>query len=217
MRDRCAKEATARRRLFFRGRQVVPYRLAMIVRRHRAILSACAACGFAVLLAAACASADRGETASPTPTPLSSSWSPQERAKILAVQPHVRAAAKKYKVDPNLINAMIWVESKFNPKARGPGGSAGLMQLMPSTARALAKQMGERSRPYNAEFNVRAGTYYLARMISKFDGNQRLGIAAYNAGPGNVRKWQKAGSGLPSRSQRYVAKVLAAKKRFVSR
>ena len=192
------------------------YRLAMIVRRHRAILSACASCGLAVLLAAACASANR-ELASPSPTRLSSSWSPEERAKILAVQPHVRAAALKYKVDPDLINAMIWVESKFNPKARGPGGSAGLMQLMPSTARALAKQMGERSRPYNAEFNVRAGTYYLARMIRKFDGNQRLGIAAYNAGPGNVRKWQKAGSGLPSQSQRYVAKVLAAKKRFTSR
>jgi soluble lytic murein transglycosylase len=90
------------------------------------------------------------------------------------------------------------------------------MQLMPSTARALAKQMGERSRPYSPDFNVRAGTYYLARMISKFDGNQKLGIAAYNAGPGNVRKWQKAGSGLPSSSQRYVAKVLEAKKRFAS-
>jgi len=194
----------------------VPYRLAMIVRRHRAVVSAGVASCFAVILAAACASASRGDSASPTSSQIGSSWSPEERAKIIAVQPHVRAAAKQYKVDPDLINAMIWVESKFNAKARGPGGSAGLMQLMPSTARALAKQMGERSRPYNPDFNVRAGTYYLARMISKFDGNQRLGIAAYNAGPGNIRKWQKAGSGLPSSSQRYVAKVLEAKKRFAS-
>ncbi len=192
----------------------MPYRLAMIVRRHRAVVSVGVASCFAVILAAACASASRGDSASPTASQIGTSWSAEERAKILAVQPHVRAAAKQYKVDPDLINAMIWVESKFNAKARGPGGSAGLMQLMPSTARALAKQMGERSRPYNPDFNVRAGTYYLARMISKFDGNQRLGIAAYNAGPGNVRKWQKAGSGLPSSSQRYVAKVLAAKKRF---
>ncbi len=192
----------------------MPYRLAMIVRRHQAVVSVGVASCFAVILAAACASASRGDSASPTTSQIGTSWSAEERAKILAVQPHVRAAAKQYKVDPDLINAMIWVESKFNTKARGPGGSAGLMQLMPSTARALAKQMGERSRPYNPDFNVRAGTYYLARMISKFDGNQRLGIAAYNAGPGNVRKWQKAGSGLPSSSQRYVAKVLAAKKRF---
>jgi len=187
----------------------------MIVRRHRTAVRAGVTSCFAVLLAAACANANRGGSATPSqPTQLSSSFSADERAKITAVQPHVRAAAKHYKVDPDLINAMIWVESKFNPKARGPGGSAGLMQLMPSTAKALAKQMGERSKPYNPDFNVRAGTYYLARMISKFDGNQRLGIAAYNAGPGNVRKWQKAGSGLPTGSQRYVAKVLAAKKRF---
>ncbi|MEZ4382092.1 MAG: lytic transglycosylase domain-containing protein [Nannocystaceae bacterium] len=189
----------------------------MIVRRHQATVAAAAASCLVLVLAAACANADRGGSASPSAAAAPAGFSSDEQSRIADAQPHVRAAAIKYKVDPDLINAVIWVESKHNAKARGPGGAAGYMQLMPSTARGLAKQMGERSRPYSPDFNVRAGTYYLARMISKFDGNERLGIAAYNAGPGNVRKWQKAGSGLPTQSQKYVAKVLEAKQRFASK
>jgi soluble lytic murein transglycosylase-like protein len=89
------------------------------------------------------------------------------------------------------------------------------MQLMPSTARELASSLGERSRPLDPGFNVRAGSLYLARMIKKFDGNTDLGLAAYHGGPGHVLKWQKAGKhGVPDGSKKYVEKVFEARDRF---
>ena len=146
-----------------------------------------------------------------------SSWTPAEQARIREAQPHVQAAARRFGVEPSLINGFIWVESKFDARARGPGGAAGLMQLMPATARDLAKQLGERPRPYSPDFNVRAGTYYISRLLKRFDGDLRLAIAAYQAGPGSVSKWKKAGKGLPASSRAYVDKVMAAKRRFESR
>lgn len=142
-------------------------------------------------------------------------WPSAQRDQIAAVQPHVTSAARSNKLDPKLINAVIWVESKFNAKARGPGGTQGLMQLMPATARELANSLGERSRPLDPGFNVRAGSLYLARMIRKFDGNTELGLAAYHGGPGHVLKWRKAGKrGVPEGSKKYVEKINAAKKMF---
>jgi soluble lytic murein transglycosylase-like protein len=127
----------------------------------------------------------------------------------------VEAAARTHQLDPRLINAVIWVESKFNAKARGPGGTQGLMQLMPATARDLAERLGERSRPLDPGFNVRAGSLYLARMIRKFDGDTELGLAAYHGGAGYVLKWRKAGKrGVPEGSRKYVEKINAAKKMF---
>ena len=174
-------------------------------------------------IAPACATSQATADESATPGDLVasrtdvSSWSPAEQTRIREAQPHVQAAAKRFGVDPNLINGFIWVESKFEARARGPGGAAGLMQLMPSTSRDLAKQLGERSRPYDPEFNVRAGTYYLSRLLKRFDGDVRFAIAAYQAGPGTASKWKKAGKGLPKSSQAYVDKVLAAKRRFDGR
>ena len=141
-------------------------------------------------------------------------WPAAQRAQIARVQPEVRSAAKRHNLDPRLLNGLIWVESKFDAKARGPGGTQGLMQLMPATARELAKSLGERSRPYDAGFNIRAGSLYLARMIKRF-GDVKLGLAAYHGGPGHVIKWQKAGKrGVPDGSKKYVAKVFAAREQF---
>jgi soluble lytic murein transglycosylase-like protein len=142
-------------------------------------------------------------------------WPSAQREQIAAVQPHVQAAARQHQLDPRLINAVIWVESKFNARARGPGGTQGLMQLMPATARELAERLGERSRPLDPGFNVRAGSLYLARMIRKFGGNTDLGLAAYHGGPGHVLKWHKAGKrGVPEGSRKYVEKIHAAEKMF---
>ena len=141
-------------------------------------------------------------------------WPAAQRAQIAAVQPQVRDAAKRFRVDPDLLNGLIWVESKFNVRARGPGGTQGLMQLMPGTSRELAKSLGERARPYDAGFNIRAGSLYLSRMIKRF-GDVKLGLAAYHGGPGHVIKWRKAGKrGVPSGSKKYVDKVLSARKQF---
>lgn len=142
------------------------------------------------------------------------SWPAAQRKQIAAVQPEVKAASKRFQVDPGLLNGLIWVESKFDARARGPGGTQGLMQLMPSTARELAKSLGERARPYDPGFNIRAGTLYLSRMIKRF-GDVKLGLAAYHGGPGHVLKWQKAGKrGVPEGSKKYVEKVFTAREQF---
>jgi hypothetical protein len=141
-------------------------------------------------------------------------FSADEQARILAVQVIVAEAAAEHQLDPALLNAMIWVESRFNPKAKSPAGARGLMQLMPATAAYLAKRMGEHSaRAYDPEFNVRAGALYLAEMKHKF-GDEQLAVAAYHAGPGNVKKWVEAGQTFPEYSDAYVAKVMDARARF---
>ncbi len=141
-------------------------------------------------------------------------FSEDERARILAVQAIVAEAATEHELDPALLNGMIWVESRFNSKAKSPAGARGLMQLMPATAAYLAKRMGERSaRAYDPEFNVRAGALYLAEMKHKF-GDEQLAVAAYHAGPGNVKKWVAAGQKFPEYSNAYVAKVMEARAQF---
>jgi hypothetical protein len=142
-------------------------------------------------------------------------FSQSEQERIAAVQTIVEREADTRDLDPNLVYAVIWVESRFDPKAKSPAGARGLMQLMPATAAHLAKELGEkRPKAYDPDFNIRAGAYYLDRLLERFDGDETLAVAAYNAGPGNVSKWQKAGDDLPEYSQDYVAKVMAARSRF---
>lgn len=141
-------------------------------------------------------------------------FEPAERERILAVQAVVEQAAAERKIDPSLINAIIWVESRFDAGAQSPAGARGLMQLMPSTAAYLAKRLGEtRPRANDPEFNVRAGSLYLAEMIGKF-GDETQAVAAYHAGPGNVAKWIAAGRQFPDWSNEYVAAVMSARERF---
>lgn len=134
--------------------------------------------------------------------------------RIAAVQDIVRAAAQAHGVDATLINAVIWVESKFDPRARGPGGSLGLMQLMPKTASGLAKQLGRKRNSYDPDFNIHAGTLLLAQLLRRFDGDLTLALAGYNRGSGTVAKWVAAGEPLPEGTQGFVNRVLAAKARF---
>lgn len=138
----------------------------------------------------------------------------EQLERIEAVQDIVHAAAKVHGVDPTLINAVIWVESKFDRRARGPGGSLGLMQLMPKTAAGLAKQLGRKRDSYDPDFNIHAGTLLLAQLLARFDGDVALALAGYNRGAGTVAKWVAAGQPLPDGTQGFVARVLAAKARF---
>lgn len=139
------------------------------------------------------------------------------KAKIRSVDKIVNRAAKEYRLDPDLLRGMIWVESRFDPKATSPAGAKGLMQLMPATAKSLANQLDRASRPYNSDFNVTAGAYYLRKMLNRYDGNLQFAIAAYNAGPGNVSKWTRNGGRLPTRSRGYVDKVLTARSYFTEK
>lgn len=83
-------------------------------------------------------------------------------------------------------------ESEFDPNALSPAGAIGMMQLMPRTAREIARKNDvpyARDRLREIQYNMQLGSLYLARLINSYDGSYVMGIAAYNAGPGNVRKW----------------------------
>ena len=95
-------------------------------------------------------------------------------------------------IEPALAHAIIRQESEFNPKAKSRAGAMGLMQLMPATARHVAKRNDlpyRRHRLTNPAYNISLGTRYLAQMLERYDGSYVLAIASYNAGPGNVDKW----------------------------
>ncbi|MGW8161943.1 MAG: lytic transglycosylase domain-containing protein [Desulfobulbales bacterium] len=94
---------------------------------------------------------------------------------------HIRKAADRYNLDPELIKAIIEVESHFNTSAVSDKGAMGLMQIMPDTAREM-----EVEAPFEAEANIMGGSRYLRKMLDLFAGDLRLGLAAYNAGPGKV-------------------------------
>ncbi len=183
------------------------------MRRHTLLI--CAA-----LLAAlpACAIGSGGTSSRPIselPNPVHEAFTPDQQTRIAAQQHLVARYAAEYDLDPNLVNGVIWVESRFQPQAKSPAGARGLMQLMPATAAELAKRLEvRRPRVTDPEFNIRAGTYYLARLRDRYDGDMTLALAAYNAGAGNVNKWMDSGKGLPDVSRGYVEKVYAAKARF---
>jgi soluble lytic murein transglycosylase-like protein len=132
--------------------------------------------------------------------------------RILAVQASVSEAAIAHGVDSDLINAVIWVESKFDPRARGPAGAQGLMQIMPKTGRSLAKRLGRSHRPYDPSFSVDAGTHMLKRMLERFEGDERLALAGYNRGAGTVRGWLRDGKPMPESTEGYVRRVQTARR-----
>jgi soluble lytic murein transglycosylase-like protein len=135
--------------------------------------------------------------------------------KVQVVAELVSRNAKTYDLSEDFIYGIIWVESRFNPEAVSPVGARGLMQLMPRTATYLADCIdwsGRRS-SFDAEFNITAGSYYIARLIKEFNGNEDLALAAYNAGPTKVRRWLE-GDGLPEVSIEYAAMVQTARTFF---
>ncbi|HXT22187.1 MAG TPA: lytic transglycosylase domain-containing protein [Thermoanaerobaculia bacterium] len=126
-----------------------------------------------------------------------------ERKQALAKTPfgaEIAAAASEHHVDSLLVASVVEVESTFRPTAGSNKGAVGLMQLLPSTAGM------SRARLQNPRVNLDAGAAYLANLISRFDGDLGLALAAYNAGPRNVRNYE----GVPPfpETQQYVEKVL---------
>jgi Transglycosylase SLT domain len=112
----------------------------------------------------------------------------------------IEQAAARHNVDPNLVRAVVKVESNFNPNAVSRKGAMGLMQLMPSTARQLKVR-----NPFDPEQNVDAGVRHLKQLLESYDGDIKLTLAAYNAGAGAVAR----SSGVPryAETQNYVRRI----------
>jgi soluble lytic murein transglycosylase len=110
----------------------------------------------------------------------------------LHYQDIVLGHARNYHLDPALLAAVIYTESKFNAGAVSDRGAIGLMQLLPATAEGIAVRTGGSkfrvSDLENPEINVRYGAWYLRHLLDKY-GNERLALAAYNAGQANVDRW----------------------------
>ncbi|MBO6198419.1 MULTISPECIES: lytic transglycosylase domain-containing protein [Psychrobacter] len=115
---------------------------------------------------------------------------------------YIRASAARHGIDPGLMKAMMHTESAFNPNARSPVGAQGLMQLMPATARRFNV-----SNPWNPADNIEGSAKYIAWLMKRFNNNVEFAVAGYNAGEGNVDKY----NGIPpfKETRNYVKSVMS--------
>jgi soluble lytic murein transglycosylase len=133
---------------------------------------------------------------------------------------YVRVHAREHHLDPALLAAVIYQESKFNSDAKSSSGAIGLMQLTPSTAEGIAiRTHGNAFRTsdlYDPDLNIRYGAWYLDNLFKKY-GSERLVLAAYNAGQGNVDQWRRNDEPIQfAETRAYIKRVERLKKIYRS-
>ena len=138
------------------------------------------------------------------------------------------ASARRYQLDPSLVAAIVFVESKYIPTASSYRGARGLMQIMPNTGMWIAEQLAMKEFDLNMLFdtliNVSFGCWYLANLQQEFNDDLIVVLAAYNAGRGNVKKWLESNTWdgcqeniehLPfPETRRYIQQVLAVDEKY---
>jgi soluble lytic murein transglycosylase-like protein len=130
------------------------------------------------------------------------SLTPEEIGDSVSTYDHwIKAACRKYSLDPALVKAVIHAESRFDPWAVSPKGAVGLMQLGPDTARELGIKD-----PFNPKHNIDGGVQYLKDLLDTFKGDKKLALAAYNAGPTQVYRHK----GVPpfKDTKKYIKQVI---------
>ena len=130
----------------------------------------------------------------------------------------IRGHAANYGLDPALLAAVVYVESRFDPNARSDAGALGLMQLLPETAEGIALRTGGTrfvvADLRDPEINVRYGSWYLDHLRHRY-GDMRMALAAYHAGQGNVDRWRRDGLGIAFPETRdYVTEVERIRRRY---
>ncbi|MDQ8043004.1 MAG: lytic transglycosylase domain-containing protein [Solirubrobacteraceae bacterium] len=139
----------------------------------------------------------------------------------------IRQQAREKGLDPSLIAAVIYVETRYVPRTSS-AGAVGLMQITPETAEFIAHRSGgtafKQSDLATPQINISYGTYYLRYLLKRFDANVVMGLAAYNGGEGNVERWvakaRAAGHDFSTddipfpETRQYVINVLDAQQRY---
>ena len=119
----------------------------------------------------------------------------------------LKNAAQRYGLDPALLKAVAHAESNFSPLAVSHTGAKGIMQLMDATARQLGVEDS-----FDPAQNIEGGARFLRQLLDRYDGNEMLAVAAYNAGPGAIERW----GGLPpySETMAYVPRVMDLRNQY---
>ena len=134
----------------------------------------------------------------------------------LRYEEYVVGHAENYRLEPQLLAAVIYQESKFDPGARSSSGAVGLMQLLPETGQGIADRTGgDAWQPEDLlepELNIRYGAWYLRNLLDKY-GDEALALAAYNAGQANVDEWRARGVEIQfPETRHYVRRVQELKR-----
>ena len=133
----------------------------------------------------------------------------EKKASVSRYDHLIKAACRKHSLDPALVKAVIHAESLFDPQAVSPKGAMGLMQIDSITAR----QLGIKD-PFDPKKNIDGGVRYLKELLDAYEGDQKLALAAYNAGPGQVQKH----NGIPpfKDTKKYIAQVFRFQSHYQS-